>query len=161
MEVYECIRPGKNIEISLKDVDDPLKAYREAYSIAADVLDIKRSGFWEKEFRFDATDGSFFARIEMEQRKAELDPYAKRKFIITMKGTQPLKEGEKGEITIIINALLIIDFPERKGIANTPLFKFLFNLWKEKFYNKRIEEYLKECYELANEIKNRFIELFE
>ena len=126
-EVYECIKPNKNIQISLTKINDPLKAFREAYNIAAKVLEIKRSKYWEKEFRYDTTDGSFFARIEMEQGKMELDPYASRKFVITMRGKQPLKKGESGNITITINATLTINFPSRKGIASTPLFTFFFN----------------------------------
>ena len=158
-EVLECIGPNRNIVLELKDVSAPLKAVKNSYNIGAEILKIKKSGWYEREFSYNALDGSFRYIVEYTQRADELDQYAQRKFTVEMTGKQPLNKNETGWIKIVINAKLELNF-SFSGLSASPFFQSMFKVWKKLFYDKKVRErYLKECYFLAMQLREKFAEI--
>ena len=158
-EVLECIGPNRNIVLELKDVSSPLKAVKNSYNIGAEILKIKKSGWYEREFSYNALDGSFRYIVEYTQRADELDQYAQRKFTVEMTGKQPLNKNETGWIKIVINAKLELNF-DFSGLSASPFFQSMFKVWKKLFYDKKVRErYLKECYFLAMQLREKFAEI--
>lgn len=158
-EVLECIGPNRNIVLELKDVSSPLKAVKNSYNIGAEILKIKKSGWYEREFSYNALDGSFRYIVEYTQRADELDQYAQRKFTVEMTGKQPLNKNETGWIKIVINAKLELNF-SFSGLSASPFFQSMFKVWKKLFYDKKVRErYLKECYFLAMQLREKFAEI--
>ncbi|MCD6483366.1 MAG: hypothetical protein J7K83_03825 [Candidatus Aenigmarchaeota archaeon] len=158
-EVLECIGPNRNIVLELKDISSPLKAVKNSYNIGAEILKIKKSGWYEREFSYNALDGSFRYIVEYTQRADELDQYAQRKFTVEMTGKQPLNKNETGWIKIVINAKLELNF-SFSGLSASPFFQSMFKVWKKLFYDKKVRErYLKECYFLAMQLREKFAEI--
>lgn len=160
-EILECIAPNRNIVLEMKSISNPLKAVSKSYSVGAEVLKIKKSGWYEREFSYDKTNGNFRYVVEYTQKAEELDQYAKRKFSVEMVGKQPLNKNETGWIKIVINAVLEINF-EFSGLSASPIFQLLFKVWKKVFYDKKVRErYLKECYFLALKLREKFAEILK
>jgi hypothetical protein len=142
--------PETEYKILVIESSKPLLAYSGLYSILRDILEIKRSAFFDRDIRFDATDNSFFIRCEATKRFGNYLPILFLEFIIS--GKVP-KEG-KEKVEVKYRAKLSLEI-EEKGILKEILLYFFFNFWLKK----RLEEYKEITKKVVEEIKERLVKL--
>jgi len=142
--------PENEYRVLIIESSKPLLAYTRLYFILRDILEIKRSAFFDRDIRFDNTDNSFFIRCEATKRFGNYLPTLFLEFIIS--GKVP-KEG-KEKVEIKYRAKLSLEI-EEKGILREILLLFYFNFWLKK----RLEEYKEITKKVVEEVKEQLIKL--
>ncbi|MEM0481152.1 MAG: hypothetical protein QXQ14_03170 [Candidatus Aenigmatarchaeota archaeon] len=140
--------PPNEYETLTVETSKPLNAYTKLYNVLRDVLEIKRSMFFDRDIRFDATDNSFFIRCEANKWFGIFNIFLE--FIIN--GSIP-KEG-KTKVTIKYRARLACEI-EEKGVLKELLLLFYYNF----FIKKQFEENKKIVKKVVEEIKQKLISI--
>lgn len=137
--------PSTEYETLEIESEKPLNAYTKLYNILRDVIEIKRSMFFDRDIRFDATDNSFFIRCEARKVFGVFSIFLE--FIIS--GSIP-KEG-KSKVNIKYRIKLSYE-EEKSGIE-----EFLLFLYFHIFIKRQFEENKKLVKKIADEIKQKLI----
>ncbi|MEM1634279.1 MAG: hypothetical protein QW714_00950 [Nanopusillaceae archaeon] len=141
------------------ETSKPLEAYKKHYNIFAKMLQIKRSRHYVRDLRFDATDNSFFIRIDIS------DVFDSSQFFVTsyiietiLSGVIP-KQNEKTKLNIKLRAILRCEITiEGEGFW-FKLKRFLTQLYFKLFYEKVFEDRIKRLEEVLEKAKSEFIRI--
>lgn len=139
------------------ETSKPLEVYKQHYSILFNLLQIKRSKHYVKDLRFDATDNSFYIKIDVDDVFDE-SSFFKTSFLIEtiMQGSIP--KEEKNILKIKLRAKLICEV--KIADENKILFsikKFFAGIYFNLFYEKILEERIKRLEEVIEKLKNEII----
>ncbi|MFH7903705.1 MAG: hypothetical protein QW409_02010 [Candidatus Aenigmatarchaeota archaeon] len=141
------------------ETSKPLDAYKKHYDIFARMLQVKRSRHYVRDLRFDATDNSFFIRIDIS------DTFDSSQFFTTsytietiLSGVIP-KNNEKTKLNIKLRAILRCEITiEGEGFWFN-IRKFLTELYFKLFYEKVFEDRVRRLEEVLDKAKSEFIRI--
>lgn len=157
--VKEIIIPKEEYLEFNVETNKPLNVYKQNYKIFANLLNIKRKAHKIRDLRFDATDNSFFIRIDVVDTFDETK-FFKTSYIIENIFSGVMTKDEKKPINIKLRARLILEATisdENKIIFL--LKKLAFRLYYILFYEKVFEDRRKRLEETLEKLKNEFIRI--
>lgn len=143
-----------NIETS-----KPLDAYKRHYSIFANLLHIKRSRQNIRDLRYDATDNSFFIRIDIEDVFDEA-AFFRTSYLIETILSGTLQTEKKSTLNIKLRGKLTFRLSIRE--ENKFIFfikKFLVFIYFRIFYKKMLEDRKRKVEEILEKAKSELIRI--
>ena len=137
----------------------PLDAYKKFYDIFAKMFQVKRSRVYVRDLRYDATDNSFFIRIEISDKIDETE-FLTTRFTIEgiLSGVIP-KEGEKTNLNIKLRIRLTCEIKVKGEGFWFNVNRFMTYVYYKLFYEKVFEDRVKRMEEALEKAKSEFIRI--
>lgn len=137
----------------------PLDAYKIFYDVFAKMFQVKRSRIYVRDLRYDATDNSFFIRIEISDKIDETE-FLTTRFTIEgiLSGAIP-KEGEKTNLNIKLRIRLTCEIKVKGEGFWYDLNKFMTYVYYKLFYEKVFEDRVKRMEEALEKAESEFIRI--
>lgn len=154
----DCLAPERQIIIHYKG-PDPFKAYLRLRRAMRDIWEVEAKDYWERDFRYDETDGKFFVKAYVNKG---LDRFTEIYPEIVMQGVHPLKPNEDGTVEIRISGTLKTTIGGRSILTDmkNPFFRLMALTYVRYFYRDQIRFYLREwCYNRLQRLKRFYQEL--
>lgn len=148
----DCLSPDLQIVIRFTG-PNPFGVLEKIKRLMRAIWEIEAIGFWEREFRWDATDGSFLMKWYIDRG---IDKYTRVLIEVFIQGVQPSDPTQDGKAEIRIGGYLTSTFGGTSIIddARNPIFKFFFIIFYRYFYKHQRSFYLKEwCYNRIQKLK--------
>ncbi|MEM5820073.1 MAG: hypothetical protein QW678_00260 [Candidatus Aenigmatarchaeota archaeon] len=157
--IKEIIIPKEEyLEFNI-ETSNPLNAYKRHYEIFARMLEIKRSRHYIRDLRFDATDNSFFIRIDISDIFDDSKFFRTYYLIETILSGNIPKEG-KSNLNIKLRGKIIYELTISDENKLLFFIKKLFaHLHFQLFYKKVFEDRIKRIEEVLEKAKNEFIRI--
>ena len=136
----DCL-PGKiylNLHYSGKN---PFGVYDRIKELMKKVWEVESKDWWERLFRYDATDGGFQATMFIEKG---LDSFSTLYIEIQLQGIQP-PDGSEGFVDINMGGVIKTGFGGKNALAdfNNPFYKLMVRLYRLWFYDDQRRFYIR------------------
>lgn len=148
----DCLAPDMQIVLRYNGTN-PYGVYGKIKRLMREIWEVESIAFWEREFRWDATDGSFLVKCYISR---SIDKYTKVLIEVFLQGVQPQDPNQSSNLEIRIGGYLTSSFGGNTIIddAQNPIFKSLFWIYYKYFYEKQRDFYIKEwCYNRIQKLK--------
>ncbi|MEA3229494.1 MAG: hypothetical protein U9P44_01140 [archaeon] len=109
----------------------PLSILKQAENIMMIGVDVSASAIFNEEFKYDATDGSFYNKIRAD---LGFDKFSKTHYYIELSGKQDLETGQ-GSISATIYGTLETKFPYANSFQKalwSIYFKYFYKNYRER-----------------------------
>jgi hypothetical protein len=154
----DCLAPDMQIVLRYTG-PNPFGVYDKIKRLMKDIWEVEAIGFWEREFRWDATDGGFLIKCYIDRG---IDRFTRVLIEVFLQGSQPSDPNKEGNLEIRIGGYLTSTFGGATIFddARNPLFKLLFYIYYRYFYKYQRSFYLKEwCYNRIQKLKREIQKL--
>ncbi|MFH8080291.1 MAG: hypothetical protein QXO84_00190 [Candidatus Aenigmatarchaeota archaeon] len=138
----DCLAPDLQIVLRYKG-PNPYGAYPKIKKLMREIWEVESISFWEREFRWDATDGGFLIKCYIERG---IDKYTRVLIEVFLQGSQPSDPNGEGNLEIRIGGYLTSTFGGSSIIddAKNPLFRLMFWIYYRYFYKNQRSKYLND-----------------
>jgi hypothetical protein len=148
----DCLAPDMQIVLRFTG-PNPFGVYDKIKRLMREIWEVEAIGFWEREFRWDATDGSFLVKCYIDRG---IDKYTRVLIEVFLQGSQPSDPTQDGKVEIRIGGYITSTFGGTSIIddAKNPIFKILFIIFYRYFYKNQRSYYIREwCYNRIQKLK--------
>lgn len=150
----DCLAPDRRILITYNG-PNAFEVYKKIKDIVKNTLHIGSSKYFERDFRWDSTSGSFYIKI---YAKHPIDNLTQGWYEIILEGQQP-PNSDKGKLTISIYPRLYTTLKLETPFQNSAIYKGFLMLYIKLFYRKTREKYLEMCRSLALKLERQIREM--
>ena len=145
----DCLVPDRRIILEYKG-PNVFEVYKKIKDLTKATLQIGSSKYFERDFRWDVVNNSFFVRI---YAKHPLDANSNGWYEIVLEGVQPKDPNKAGKLTVIIYPRLETKFKLDTPFKNSPIYKSFIYIYVKLFYQKTRRKYLEMCRSLAKRLE--------
>ena len=154
----DCLSPDMQIVLRYNG-PNPFGVYGKIKKLMRDIWEVESIAFWEREFRWDATDNSFLIKCYISR---SIDKYTKVLIEVFLQGIQPTDPNQNGSMEIRIGGYISSNFGGGSVIddAKNPFFKLLFWFYFRYFYQDQRRYYIRDwCYNRIQKLKTEIQKL--